>query len=66
MNKESETTEKVVEETVEKVAKPKDLRKKFTVKLVTNSSIVYDDNGISKFISKKGFEDLKIGDTFKI
>ena len=66
MNKEPETTEKVVEETVEKVAKPKDLRKKFTVKLVTNSSIVYDDNGISKFISKKGFEDLKIGDTFKI
>ena len=66
MNKESETTEKVVEETVEKVTKPKDLRKKFTVKLVTNSSIVYDDNGISKFISKKGFEDLKIGDTFKI
>ena len=66
MNKESETTEKVVEETVEKVAKPKDLRKKFTVKLVTNSSIVYDDNGVSKFISKKGFEDLKIGDTFKI
>ena len=66
MNKEPETTEKVVEETVEKVTKSKDLRKKFTVKLVTNSSIVYDDNGISKFISKKGFEDLKIGDTFKI
>ena len=66
MNKEPETTEKVVEETGEKVTKPKDLRKKFTVKLVTNSSIVYDDNGVSKFISKKGFEDLKIGDTFKI
>lgn len=66
MNKEPETTEKVVEETVEKVTKSKDLRKKFTVKLVTNSSIVYDDNGVSKFISKKGFEDLKIGDTFKI
>ena len=66
MNKEPETTKKVVEETVEKVTKSKDLRKKFTVKLVTNSSIVYDDNGVSKFISKKGFEDLKIGDTFKI
>ena len=66
MNKEPETTKKVVQETVEKVTKSKDLRKKFTVKLVTNSSIVYDDNGVSKFISKKGFEDLKIGDTFKI
>jgi len=62
MNKELEVTEKIVEE----VVKPKETKKKFTVKLVTASSIIYDDNGFSRFISKKGFEDLKIGDTFKI
>jgi len=65
MNKEPETTGEIIEEAVKKVTKPKDT-KKFTVKLVTASSIIYDDDGISRFISKKGFEDLKAGDTFKI
>lgn len=62
MNEELETVEKIVEE----VVKTKDARKKFTVKLVTNTSIIYDDNGTSRFIPKKGFEDLKVGDTFKV
>ncbi len=57
-----------IKEVVEEVAeiKPKQRQKKFTVKLVTQSSIIYEDNGVSKFISKKGFENLKAGDTFKI
>ena len=63
MNKELELTE----ESIEKPVKHKETKKKFTVKLVTASSIIYDDDdGISRFISKKGFEDLKIGDTFKV
>lgn len=66
MNKEKETTEEIIEEAVEKVTKPKDTRKKFEAKLVTNTSIIYDDNGVSRFIPKKGFEDLKVGDTFKV
>ena len=66
MNKEPETTEEIIEEVVEKVTKPKDTRKKFEVKLITNTSIVYDDNGVSRFIPRKGFGDLKVGDTFKI
>ena len=66
MNKEPETIDGIIEEVVEKVVKPKDTKKKFTVKLVTNTSIIYDDNGVSRFIPKKGFEDLKVGDTFKI
>ena len=66
MNKEIETTEEIIEEVIEKATKPKDIRKKFEVKLVTNTSIIYDDNGFSRFIPKKGFEDLKVGDTFKI
>lgn len=59
-----EEIKEVVEEVVE--IKPKQRQKKFIVKLVTQSSIIYEDNGVSKFISKKGFEDLKVGDTFKI
>lgn len=57
-----------IKEVVEEVAeiKPKQRQKKFIVKLVTQSSIIYEDNGVSKFISKKGFENLKAGDTFKI
>lgn len=57
-----------IKEVVEEVAeiKPKQRQKKFTVKLVTQSSIIYEDNGVSKFISKKGFKNLKAGDTFKI
>jgi len=66
MNKEPEAIEEIIEEVIEKVVKPKDTRKKFTVKLVTNTSIIYDDNGVSRFIPKKGFEDLKVGDAFKI
>ena len=66
MDKELETTGEIIEEVVEKIVKPKDTRKKFEVKLVTNTSIIYDDNGVSRFIPKKGFEDLKVGDTFKI
>lgn len=66
MNKEPETAEEIIEEVVEKVVKPKDTRKKFEVKLVTNTSIIYDDNGVSRFVPKKGFEDLKVGDTFKV
>ena len=66
MNKEPETTEEIIEEVVEKVTKPKDTRKKFEVKLVTNTSIIYDDNGVSRFVPKKGFEDLKVGETFKV
>lgn len=66
MDKELETTGEIIEEVVEKIVKPKDTRKKFEVKLVTNTSIIYDDNGVSRFVPKKGFEDLKIGDTFKI
>ena len=66
MNKEPETIDEIVEEVIEKATKPKDTRKKFEVKLVTNTSIIYDDHGVSRFIPKKGFEDLKVGDAFKI
>lgn len=66
MNKEPETAEEIIEEVIEKVVKPKETKKKFEVKLVTNTSIIYDDHGVSRFISKKGFENLKVGDTFKI
>ena len=66
MNKEPEAIEEIIEEVIEKVVKQKDARKKFEVKLITNTSIVYDDNGVSRFIPRKGFGDLKVGDTFKI
>lgn len=69
MNKELEQTEaieEIIDEVIEKVVKPKETKKKFTVGLVTNTSIIYDDHGVSRFIPRKGFEDLKVGDTFKI
>lgn len=66
MNKDLEVTEVVIEDEPDQVVKTKETKKKFTVGLVTNTSIIYDDHGVSRFISKKGFEDLKIGDTFKI
>ena len=62
MNKKSEITKEVIEEKI--VSKP--TKKAFKVGLVTKSSIVYDDDGVSKFISRKGHENLVIGDILKI
>jgi len=54
--------QEIIEEKV--VSKP--IKKEFKVGLVTKSSIVYDDDGVSKFVSRKGYENLVIGDILKI
>lgn len=46
--------------------KPKKRQKKYIVKLVTGSSIVYEDNGVLRYVSKKGFENIEVGDKITI
>lgn len=66
MNKDSKNTDEEIIKIIEEPVIPKETKKKFKVGLVTKSSIIYDDNGVSKFVSREGNEDLKIGDTLKI
>lgn len=61
MDEEILTAEKPVKE-----SKPKELKKKFEVFLVTNTSIIYKDKDVFSLIGKKGYEDVKQGDMIEI